>query len=250
MAAIWRADLLTLFPEMCRAVLGSSMLGRAQSRGIVDLRVANFRDFAVDRHRTVDDEPFGGGPGMVLKPEPIFAAVEAARASGNAGPVILMSPQGRPFSQAVAKELAGLRAVVVVCGHYEGFDERVCEHLADDEISLGDFVLTGGELPALALLDATVRLLPGVLGNPESATHDTFADGLLEYPQYTRPERFRDWSVPPEILSGHHARIAQWRRRAALRRTLERRPDLLVSARLTPGDRLFLQDLGWRDDAE
>jgi tRNA (guanine37-N1)-methyltransferase len=204
-----------------------SIVKRARDFGVLDLRITDIRDFATDRHRTADDAPYGGGPGMVMKPGPLFAAVEAVRDQDSR--VILLSPQGRLFNQAVAVELSTLPRLVLVCGHYEGVDERVHQHLVDDELSIGDYVLTGGELAAMVIVDAVVRLLPGVLGSSESALDESHAGGLLEYPHYTRPAEFRGWQVPDVLLSGNHAEIARWRRRQALERTRQRRPDLLAS---------------------
>ena len=220
-----KIDVLTLFPAMFAGPLDESIIKRAREAGLLDLAIHNLRDYAHDRHKTVDDRPFGGGPGMLLKPEPIFEAVEKL-AGGNAR-VILLSPAGRPFNQAVAAELAKAERLLVVSGHYEGFDERVREHLADDELSIGDYVLTNGALPAMVIIDAVTRLLPGVLGDEMSAHDESFSHGLLEYPQYTRPAEFRGWKVPKVLLSGNHAQIAQWRVEQARRRTEERRPDLL-----------------------
>lgn len=222
-----RIDILTLFPDMFAGPLDESIIRRARTAGILDLRIHNLRDWTHDRHRTVDDTPYGGGPGMVLKPEPIFEAVEALRADGG-GPakVILTSPSGRVFRQAWAMELAETPRLILVCGSYEGFDERVREHLADDELSIGDYVLTNGALPAMVVVDAVTRLLPGALGDATSAIEESFSEGLLEYPQYTRPADFRGWSVPEMLLSGNHAAIFRWRHQQALRRTAERRPDL------------------------
>jgi len=235
---------LTLFPEMMEGVLSASILGRAQQQGHVDIQLTNFRDFATDRHRTVDDYPFGGGAGMVLKPEPLFRAVESISKTESPPPrVILMSPQGRPFTQAIAQELTQYTHMILVCGHYEGFDERVRLHLADDEISIGDYVLTAGELAALVVIDAVVRLLPGVLGNGESTLTDSFSDLLLEFPQYTRPRDFRGLTVPDILLSGHHQEMAVWRRRQSIIRTVQRRPDLLEKADLTAEERAWLDSL-------
>ncbi len=236
-----RIDVVTLFPAMVEAVLAESMLRVARARGAVDLRVVDLRDHTAGRHRVADDYPFGGGGGMVLKPEPLFAAVEALRTAGSR--VVLLCPQGAPFSQEVAARLAGERHLVLLCGHYEGVDERVRTHLVDEELSIGDYVLTGGELPALVVVDAVVRLLPGVLGDPAGAANESFAGGRLDYPQYTRPAEFRGLAVPEVLLSGDHGRIARWRRREALRRTLERRPDLLERVPLTREERAWLDEL-------
>jgi tRNA (guanine37-N1)-methyltransferase len=220
-----KIDVLTLFPAMFAGPLDESMIKRAREAGLLELRIHNLRDYAHDRHKTVDDRPFGGGPGMLLKPEPIFEAVEAlARAKTR---VILLTPSGRPFTQAVARELAQQEDLLLIAGHYEGFDERVREHLADDELSTGDYVLTNGALPAMVIIDAVTRLLPGVLGDDESAADESFSHGLLEYPQYTRPADFRGMKVPEVLLSGHHAEIAKWRAEQARRRTQQRRPDLM-----------------------
>jgi tRNA (guanine37-N1)-methyltransferase len=220
-----KIDVLTLFPAMFAGPLDESIIKRAREAGRLDLAIHNLRDYAHDRHKTVDDRPFGGGPGMLLKPEPIFEAVESlARESTR---VILLSPAGRPFSQAIARELAGLEHLLMVSGHYEGFDERVREQLADDELSIGDYVLTNGALPVMVIIDAVTRLLPGVLGDEGSARDDSFSQGLLEYPQYTRPAEFRGMKVPEVLLSGNHAEIARWRAEQARLRTRERRPDLL-----------------------
>jgi tRNA (guanine37-N1)-methyltransferase len=222
-----------------------SIIGRARESGALQLHVVDLRDYTHDRHRTADDAPYGGGAGMVMKVEPLDEAIAGLRrnAQGTVR-VILMSPQGRRLDQRVVEELARESHLALICGHYEGVDERVREHLVDDEISIGDYVLTGGELPALVLVDAVARLIPGVLGKAESAEEESFRDGLLEYPQYTRPEEYRGWRVPEVLLSGHHAMIARWRRRESLRRTLERRPDLLACARLTADDLEVLKELG------
>jgi tRNA (guanine37-N1)-methyltransferase len=227
-----RFDVFTIFPEFFVSPLHCSILKRAQESGVIQVTVYDIRAHAHDKHRIVDDYPYGGGVGMVMKPEPFFEAVESAL-NFQAGeqpapcPIILLSPQGRPFAQNVAEELARHERLALLCGHYEGVDERVAEHLATDEISVGDFVLTGGEIPALAVVDAVARLVPGVLGHEESAQTDSFSAGLLEYPQYTRPADFRGWKVPDVLLAGHHGEIAKWRQQQALRRTRERRPDLL-----------------------
>jgi tRNA (guanine37-N1)-methyltransferase len=220
-----RIDVLTLFPGMFAGPLDESIVKRAREAGLLDLQIHQLRDYAHDRHRTVDDRPFGGGPGMLLKPEPIFEAVE--KLAGEQTRVILLSPAGRTFNQAIARELAQWRDILLVSGHYEGFDERVREHLADDELSIGDYVLTNGSLPAMVVVDAVTRLLPGVLGDDESAHEESFSHGLLEYPQYTRPAEFRGMKVPDVLLSGNHAQIAKWRAEESERRTKERRPDLL-----------------------
>jgi tRNA (guanine37-N1)-methyltransferase len=248
-----RIDVLTLFPDMFTGVFGSSILGKARDKGIVSLNTVNFRDFSNNKHNTVDDMPYGGGGGMVLKAEPIFGAVEhilgdhsdrREEAEEARKPrIILMCPQGKPFSQEIAQELSGESHLIFVCGHYEGYDERIREYLVTDELSVGDYVLTGGELPAMVVVDAVVRLLPGVLGNEQSAVTDSFSDGLLEYPHYTRPAEFRGWKVPDTLLSGHHAEIVKWRRKQSLERTLVRRPELLEQADLTPDERKWLRAL-------
>jgi tRNA (guanine37-N1)-methyltransferase len=220
-----KIDILTLFPEICRAPLSESMMKRAQENGIVDIRIHNLRDWTTDKHHVVDDAPFGGGPGMVMKPEPIFAAVESLR--NEKSTVVLMTPQGERFTQSAAERFTRSDHLVVICGHYEGVDQRVSEHLVDAEISIGDYVLTNGAIAAVILVDATVRLLPGVLGDEQSAAEDSFSAGLLEAPQYTRPAEFRGWKVPEILLSGNHAEIATGRKKEALRRTRENRPDLL-----------------------
>jgi tRNA (guanine37-N1)-methyltransferase len=248
-----RFDLFTLFPELCAAYLQASILKRAQAAGLVSVHLHNLRDYAVDKHQVTDDLPYGGGGGMVMKPEPVFAAVESVLGVGvdgrPPGSIILLTPQGRPFTQKVAQELAGRERLALICGRYEGFDERIREHLATDEISIGDYVLTGGELGALVMVDAVTRLLPGALGDPTGAADDSHAAGLLEYPHYTRPPEFRGWGVPQVLLSGDHARIARWRHEQALRRTWQRRPDLLLSADLSEADRAFLTRLA-EDEAE
>ena len=220
-----KIDVLTLFPAMFAGPLDESIIKRAREAGRLDLAIHNLRDYAHDRHKTVDDRPFGGGPGMLLKPEPIFEAVESL--AREVTRVILLSPAGRPFNQAIARELAGYEHLLMVSGHYEGFDERVREQLADDELSIGDYVLTNGALPVMVIIDAVTRLLPGVLGDEDSAQQDSFSQGLLEYPQYTRPADFRGMTVQEVLLSGNHAEIARWRAEQARLRTEERRPDLL-----------------------
>jgi tRNA (guanine37-N1)-methyltransferase len=239
-----RFEVFTLFPELFPPYLQASILGKAQQAGLIEVGVHNIRDYATDKHKVTDDAPFGGGGGMVMKPEPIFAAIEAVLGAPPAAPVVLLSPQGRPFSQAIARELAAQPRLALLCGRYEGVDERVREHLATDEISIGDFVLTGGELPALMIIDAVARHLPGVLGQVDGALTDSHASGLLEGPHYTRPAEFHGWGVPEALLSGDHARIARWRRQQALLRTAQQRPDLLARAlertELSAEDKEFL----------
>ncbi|HKQ64008.1 MAG TPA: tRNA (guanosine(37)-N1)-methyltransferase TrmD [Methylomirabilota bacterium] len=234
-----RIDIVTLFPGMVAPVLAESMLGRAQTRGLVDIRVVNLRDYAGGRHRVTDDYQFGGGGGMVLKPEPLFDAVEALRTPGAR--VVLMDPRGRRFTHEVAAALARESHLILLAGRYEGVDARVGGGLADEAISIGDYVVTGGELPALVVTDAVTRLLPGVLGAEGAAERESFADGLLEPPQYTRPEEYRGARVPPVLLSGDHARIARWRRVQAIWLTWRERPDLLATARLTDEERKLLE---------
>jgi tRNA (guanine37-N1)-methyltransferase len=220
-----RVDILTIFPGIFEGSLRESLLGRAIREGVVDVRVHDIRDHATDRHRQVDDEPFGGGPGMVMKPEPVFAAVEALGSGSRR--VLLLSPGGRQLDQALVRELAGEPWLVLVCGRYEGVDERVVEGLPAEEVSIGDYVLSGGEVPALVVLEAVTRLVPGVVGKEESLSSESFEDGGLDHPQYTRPREFRGMEVPEELLSGDHARIEEWRRRAAASKTKRNRPDLL-----------------------
>jgi tRNA (guanine37-N1)-methyltransferase len=237
-----RFDVFTVIPDAMRAYLGSSVLGRAQEAGLLEIHLHDIRDHAEDRHRTTDDAPYGGGGGMVMKPEPVFRSVEASLAEElGSVPVILLTPQGRVFTHQVAQGLAGYPRLALICGRYEGVDERIRAHLANDEISVGDYVLTGGELPALIVIDAVARLIPGVLGDEGAAQDDSHASGLLEYPHYTRPPEFRGWTVPDVLLSGDHARVAAWRREQSLRRTFERRPDLLRGALLTEADRTLLE---------
>ncbi len=220
-----KIDVLTLFPGMFTGPLDESIIKRARERGLLDLQIHNLRDWTHDRHKTVDDRPFGGGPGMVLKPEPLFEAAEALAKPNTR--IILMSPSGRKFTQAIARELAGLEHLLLVAGSYEGFDERIRSGLAHDDLSIGDYVLTNGALPVMVVIDVVARLLPGVLGDDESAKEESFSHGLLEYPHYTRPAEFRGMKVPEILLSGHHAEIAKWRHKQALERTREKRPDLL-----------------------
>jgi len=236
-----RVDVITIFPEMIARALDFSIMARAREAGVADFGLHNPRDFATDRHRIVDDAPYGGGAGMVMKPEPLTACIEAVAGEGAA--VVLMTPQGEPFDQAAARRLATRGQVVIVCGHYEGVDERVRESLVTDEISIGDYVLTGGELPALVVIDAVVRLLPGALGNDASAAEDSFEDGLLEHPHYTRPPEFRGMAVPEALVEGDHARVRRWRRKMSLLRTLRRRPDLLARAELDERDRELLAEI-------
>jgi tRNA (guanine37-N1)-methyltransferase len=244
-----RFDVFTLFPEVFDPYLQASILNRARQRGMVEVHLHNIRDWATDKHHITDDEPYGGGGGMVMKPEPIFAAVEDILGAPPVCPLILLTPQGRIFNHSVALELAGMHSaepeqrLALLCGRYEGIDERVRQHLVSDEISIGDYVLSGGELPALVLIDAITRLIPGTLGDPDGASDDSHASGLLEYPHFTRPPDFRGWRVPDVLLSGDHARIARWRREQSLRRTWERRPDLLAAASLTPVDLAFLEKI-------
>ncbi|WP_172252773.1 tRNA (guanosine(37)-N1)-methyltransferase TrmD [Saccharibacillus deserti] len=274
-----RIDVLTLFPEMFEGVFGASILGKARDKGLVKLSAVNFRDYSTNKHGQVDDTPYGGGGGMVLKPEPIFAAVEdllsrsesamdkpvsasavqpgeapaaasasekslsVPAASGSRPRIVLLCPQGETFTQKKAEEFAQEDHLIFICGHYEGYDERIRIGLVTDEISIGDYVLTGGELPAMVMIDSTVRLLPGVLGNENSAITDSFSTGLLEYPHYTRPTEFRGMQVPDVLLSGHHAHIEAWRRRESLRRTLQRRPELLDRLTLTKQEQKWLEEL-------
>ncbi len=239
-----RFDVFTLLPEVMEVYLRASVLGKAQEASRLEVCLHNIRDYTTDRHRTTDDEPYGGGGGMVMKPEPVFAAVESVLGERlNTTPVILLTPQGRMFTQTVARELAGRERLALICGRYEGVDERIRQHLATDEISIGDFVLTGGELPALVIIDAVSRLLPGVLGDEQATAKDSHAEGLLEYPHYTRPAVFRGWEVPEVLRSGDHARIAAWRRKMSLIRTRERRPDLFNRLELDANDRKLLEEL-------
>jgi tRNA (guanine37-N1)-methyltransferase len=242
---VLKIDIVTIFPKMVLGPLAEGVVARAIERGAIDVRVHDLRDHTADRHRVVDDVPFGGGPGMVLKPEPLFRAVAAIRSErGEPGAIVLTSPDGARFTHADARRLSGAGHVVMLCGRYEGVDERVRANLATEELSIGDYVLTGGELPALVMVDAIARLVPGVVGDADSVACDSFATGLLDFPQFTRPAEFEGLSVPPVLLSGHHGEIARWRRREALKRTLERRPELLgdLSA-LEPDDRRIAEEL-------
>ncbi|MBI2329329.1 MAG: tRNA (guanosine(37)-N1)-methyltransferase TrmD [Chloroflexi bacterium] len=239
-------DILTLFPQMFQSPFGSGIVKRAIDQKLVGVKIHNIRDYTHDKHHTVDDYPYGGGAGMVLKPEPIFEAVEAIRAAMPHQPavdgltVILLTPQGRLFSQQIALELSRYSHLILICGHYEGVDERVSQHLVTDEISIGDYVLSGGELAAMVVADAVLRLVPGVLGSAASPVDDSHATGLLEYPQYTRPPLYREWAVPEVLLSGNHAQIAKWRHEQAIARTRERRPELLEKANLNLRERQLL----------
>ena len=246
-----RIHILSIFTEMFQGPLSESMIKRASEKGLVKIHIHDIRNYTHDKHHTTDDYPYGGGPGMVMKPEPIFEAVEAIKESdpldSSVGsqdmPIILLLPQGQTFTQAMARELAKKDGLVLLCGHYEGVDERVREHLATCEISIGDYVLTGGELAAMVVVDAVVRLIPGVLGSEESGGLDTFSSGLLQFPQYTRPPEYRGWSVPEILLSGDHAKVARWRRQQSLLHTFRTRPDLLKTTQLSDEDRRFLDSL-------
>jgi tRNA (guanine37-N1)-methyltransferase len=251
-----RIDILTLFPEMFEGPLNSSIVGRARQAGLVDIRIRDIREHTHDRHRCADDSPYGGGAGMVMKVEPVVEAIEAARTDGAqaaaAGDVRVayLTPQGRPYEQATARRYAGLGQLILVCGHYEGVDERARQMAVDEEVSIGDYVLTGGELAAMVVVDSVVRLLPGAVGNPDSIEHESFWNDLLDYPHYTRPEVFRDRRVPEVLLSGHHAEIERWRRRQALERTWKRRPDLLDLDALSEEDRRMLEEIRREENAE
>jgi tRNA (guanine37-N1)-methyltransferase len=244
-----RFDVFTILPDVMESYLAASMMGRARQSGHVRIDLHNLRDYAHDRHRTTDDAPYGGGGGMVMKPEPVFEAVESVLAEAiRSMPIVLLSPQGRVFTQTQARAWSNESRLALICGRYEGVDERVREHLATDEVSIGDYVLTGGELPALVVIDSIVRLLPGVLGDSDGAEDDSHAHGMLEYPHYTRPAEYRGWKVPDVLQSGDHARIAAWRRDQSLLRTSRRRPDLLPSAGLTGDDLDRLQTLQRESD--
>jgi tRNA (guanine37-N1)-methyltransferase len=243
-----RFDIFSLFPEVFYSYLNTSILQRAQECNAIDVHTHNIRDWAIDKHHTTDDAPYGGGGGMVMKPEPAFTAVIKVLGSPPACPVILLSPQGRTFTQKIAFELTQYDRLALFCGRYESVDERIRQHLVSDSLSIGDYVLTGGELPALVIIDAVTRLLPGVLGDPQAAIDDSYATGLLEYPHYTRPPQFHGWEVPDVLLSGNHAEIKRWRRHEALRRTLENRPDMLATADLSQADLAFLEKLGYIPD--
>lgn len=236
-------DIFTLLPDVFSPYLSTSILARAREKALISVDVHDIRSYTTDKHHVTDDAPYGGGGGMVMKPEPIFASVEAVLGLPLPCPLILLSPQGRVFTQDVARELAALPRIALLCGRYEGFDERVREHLVTDQISIGDYVLTGGELPALSIVDAVSRLLPGVLGDPDGAEDDSHATGLLEYPHYTRPPVFREWLVPDVLLSGNHAEITRWRRKQSLLRTLRSRPDMLQKMNLNKEDRKLLEEI-------
>ena len=246
-----KIDIVTIFPGMVESALAEGVVGRAIAGGVLDVRVHDLRDYATDRHRVVDDMPFGGGPGMVLKPEPLFAAVEGiAAARGTPRAVILTSPDGDRFTHATAERLKVLDHLVILCGRYEGVDERVRTGLATEALSIGDYVLSGGELAALVILDSVGRLVPGVVGDEASVARDTFTRGLLDYPQYTRPAEFREMRVPPVLLSGHHGEIERWRRREALARTLAERPEMLETASLDATDQALLKELRQNKEME
>jgi len=238
-----RFDILTVFPEMFASPFQFSLLKKAQERRLIEIGLHNIRDHALDKHRMTDDTPYGGGCGMVMKVEPIDRALSSVKRADARSVVVLLTPQGDRFSQPMAEELASFSQVILICGHYEGVDERVRQHLSDREISIGDYVLTGGELSAMVVVDAVCRLIPGVLGNSESTTSESFSMGLLEYPQYTRPSEYKGWKVPDVLISGHHREIELWRRRESLRRTLIRRPDLLNDASLSAEDKKILKTL-------
>jgi tRNA (guanine37-N1)-methyltransferase len=242
------ADVITIFPAMVEAALAEGVIGQARSRGLVDIRVRDLRDSAPDRHRTVDDAPYGGGPGMVMKPEPWFQAIDAVIAErGRPAAVVLMTPQGRRFTHAEAERLSRMSPLIVLCGRYEGVDERVAQSVVTDELSIGDYVLTGGELPALVAIDAIVRLVPGVVGDAGSVEGDSFVRGLLDHPHYTRPAEVRGLRVPETLVSGHHGEIEKWRARERVRRTWERRPDLLADATLTADEQAALDEINKGD---
>lgn len=239
-----KIHILSLFPEMFTGVLGTSIMKKAVEKEAVSFEVTDFRDFSTNKHKSVDDYPYGGGAGMVLKPQPIFDAIDAIKEKSNQKPrIVLMCPQGEKFTQKKAEELAQESQLIFICGHYEGYDERIREHLVTDEISIGDYVLTGGELGAMVVADAVVRLLPGVLGNENSPVHDSFSSGLLEHPHYTRPADFRGMKVPDVLLSGNHAKIDQWREKQSLKRTVDRRPDLLEQLQLTDQQKQLLNQI-------
>jgi tRNA (guanine37-N1)-methyltransferase len=236
-------DIITIFPEIFRGVFEFGIIRRAVEAGLIEINLHDLRDYTFDRHHQVDDRPFGGGAGMVMKPEPLFRAIEAVTHQAGDATVVMLSPQGRMLTQRVAEELAGRARVVLVCGRYEGVDERVIERLADDEVSIGDYVLSGGEIPAMVVVDAVTRLIPGALGCNESAERDSFADGLLDYPHYTRPVEYRGLKAPDVLTSGHHGEIEKWRRRKAMEKTLKRRPDLLERRALSEDERRLVEEI-------
>ncbi|MSQ10664.1 MAG: tRNA (guanosine(37)-N1)-methyltransferase TrmD [Dehalococcoidia bacterium] len=240
-----RVDILTLFPGMFAGPFSESMLKRAQEKGLASIHLHDIRDYTTDKHHVVDDYPYGGGAGMVMKPEPVYAALQSVFAEDGGHPtpaVLLMTPQGERFTQAIARELVEQPWLVIICGHYEGVDERIRQHMVTRELSIGDYVLTGGELPAMVITETVIRLIPGVMGSDQSAEEESFAAGLLEYPHYTRPPEFMGWRVPPVLLSGHHAEVEKWRRRQSLLRTAVRRPDLLDGMEIVAADRQWLSE--------
>jgi len=236
-------EIFSLFPTVFKPYFEVSILQKALENGLIDINIHNIRDWTFDKHHVTDDTPYGGGGGMVMKPEPIFTAVEDVLGIPPKCPVILMSPQGRPFNYAIARDLAAFPQIAIICGRYEGIDERVRQYLITDQISIGDFVITGGELPAMMIVDAISRFIPGVLGDPTGAEDDSFSNGLLEYPHYTKPEEFRGWKVPEVLLNGHHAKIEAWRREQSLIRTFFQRPDLLVNVKFSKKDLLIIESL-------
>ena len=238
-----RFDVITIFPEIFRGVFEFGIISRAVETGLIKISVHDLRDYTYDRHRQVDDRPFGGGAGMVMKPEPLFRAVEAVMALAPAAKSVLLSPQGRLFSQRVAEELAREPAIILICGRYEGVDERVVEHLVSDEVSIGDYVLSGGEIPTMVVIDAVTRLIPGALGSDQSAVRESFADGLLDHPQYTRPPEYRGLKAPDVLMGGNHAEIERWRRRKAIEKTLRRRPDLIDDRELAGDERQEIEQV-------
>ena len=242
-----RFDVLSIFPEMLISPLSFSLLKKAQEKGLLSINLHDIRNWAEDKHKMTDDAPYGGGCGMVMKVEPVEKALAAVKISPENSLVVLMTPQGETFNQTIAAELAGKKQVIIICGRYEGFDERIREHLADREISIGDYILTGGELSALVLIDAVSRLIPGVLGNEESIVSESFSSGLLEYPQYTRPAEYRGWKVPDVLVSGNHAEIELWRKNESLQRTYKRRPDLLAKINLSPQEKKNLEKIKTKD---
>jgi len=242
-----RFDILTLFPDMFRGPFDESIIRRGQDKGLIQIGLHQIRDYALDRHHTVDDSPYGGGAGMLIKPEPLVAGIKAAKAVNPEAAVLLTTPQGTQLSHLLAQELSRQPGLIIICGRYEGIDDRVRQRYVEYEVSLGDYVLSGGELAAMVVVDTVTRLIPGVLGSDESALTDSFGDGLLEYPQYTRPPVFHDMAVPDVLLSGNHAEIMRWRREQALKRTAQKRPDLLTHAALTAKDKLFLRSIDVSD---